>query len=112
MELTLLERFAILSVLPARGSIRTLRVIANLQGVLAPTEDEIKELQIVDDDAGGVRFNRVKETERGPGEFAVGEVACEVIADALKKADERQALTVAHLPVYERFVERKEGQQE
>ena len=56
MLLTLQERFAVLSILPAEANFATLRIMHDLRTVLAPTETELAEFEIENMEGGGVRW--------------------------------------------------------
>lgn len=102
MLLSLKERILLLNILPAEGNIITLRIMQDLRRNLAPTEEEIKSvnLRTVDDK---ILWDNDFEVE-----VPIGEKATDVIVDSLKKLNRENKLTVQHISLYERFVEKKE----
>lgn len=99
-KLTLGDRFAILSVLPAEGNFATLKLIRKLREQLSLTEAEIKEYKIVQQ-GGQITWEKGgKVTEMEFGEFAEN-----MIKGQLKKMNEANKLEDRHFAIYEMFVE-------
>ena len=109
IKLNLFERLVVMSLLPAESNFITLKIIRDLQTVLAPTEEEYKLAGLKAAEGGGVNaddWNAVLEKE-----VIFGDIAKGLIVDALKKLDEAKKLTNEHFSVYEKFVlEKKEGE--
>ena len=109
MLLTLQERFAVLSILPAEANFATLRIMHDLRTVLAPTETELAEFEIENMEGGGVRWDPAKtfDAEGNPltVDVKVGRKAHSLICEALNKLDDEKKLTDQHYSVYEKFVE-------
>ena len=104
MKLMLLERLKLLQVLPSEGSFVTLNIITDLRKSLAPTEDELKEFELVEKD-GQLSWNDKGREER---EIQIGEKATDIIVKALKQLDSEGKLTAHHLSIYEKFVVNKD----
>ena len=108
IKLNLFERLVVMSLLPTESNFITLRIIRDLQGILAPTEEEIK-LSGLEAMEGGVNakdWNAVPEKE-----IVFGDIAKSIIVDALKKLDEAKQLKMEQFSVYEKFIlEKKEGE--
>ena len=100
MELNILERFMLLQLLPKEGNFVTLKIVRDLQEVLAPTEEEFKELDIKHVD-GNTTWNEKGREEK---EITIGEKASDIIIEALKKLDKESKVTENHISIYEKFV--------
>lgn len=100
MNLSVLERLIILSILPNEGDFATLRILQSLKMSLSFTEDEMK--------AFGITSN--EETQQtawevnGDTEIPVGEKATDIVVDALKKLDREKKLPENAMGVYEKFI--------
>ena len=103
MQLTILERVLLLNVLPVEGNIITLRIIQDLRRNLAPTEEEIKKVNLRQEGTQ-IRWDDEKYTADVP----VGEKATDTVVAALVKMNSDNKLTEQFIPLYERFVEKKE----
>jgi hypothetical protein len=100
MELKLLDRLLLLKALPHEGGYATLKIVQDLKAHLALTEDEFKELEVVENE-GNIAWNPDKDI---PKEIPIGEKATDIIIMSLKKRDRDGALTEQEIPVYEKFV--------
>ena len=109
IKLNLFERLVVMSLLPAESNFITLKIIRDLQTVLAPTEEEYKLAGLKAAEGGGVNaddWNAVPEKE-----IVFGDIAKSIIVDALKKLDEAKQLKMEQFSVYEKFIlEKKEGE--
>ncbi len=106
MKLTILERVLLQQILPQEGNIVTLRIIRDLRKNLGFTEEEIKKCNI--------RVDEEKQmTLWDDNEYAIdipiGEKAIDIIVESLKRKDSELILTEQHIPLYERFVDKKEN---
>lgn len=103
MELTVLERIALLGVLPAEGNFTTLRIVRQLREALSFTEEDHKKYKFKQNhEAGTVVWDTREDT---PVEIQIGEKATDMIVDALKKINDANKLTDQHFSLYEKFVE-------
>ena len=98
MDLDLVERFTLLSTLPEKGDMVTIKVLRRLREALAPSEKEIEQYDLRSKDwqiqsGQGVCDVDITETQRG------------IIVDALKDADSKKQLTVQHISLWEKFCE-------
>ncbi len=105
MKLTILERILLQQVLPPEGNMVTLRIVRDLRKNLGFTEEEIKKCNI--------RENKEKQLtqwddEEYTAEIPIGEKAMDVIIESLKRWNGELKLTEQHIPLYEKFVEKKE----
>jgi len=104
MKLSFKDRLVLLNTLPPEGSFATVKIVHELKMALAPSEEEAKEMGLVQE-AGQVRWDPTKGAEK---DIPLGKVAKGVIESALKKLDAEQKLTPDHLGLYEKFVEGEE----
>lgn len=100
MELSVAERFAILSILPVRGDYITLKVLEQLRMGLSFTEEELKNYGIVEDKENKRVDWKIDETNDIP----VGEVATGLIVKSLKEIENRKELPLNLMAIYEKFI--------
>jgi len=100
MKLNLGERFTALGVLPKEGNFTTLKIVRDLQNILAPTEQEFKEFEIKQQDTQ-IAWNKKGAEEQ---EIEIGEKATDVIIEALKQLDKDKKLMPSHLSIWEKFI--------
>jgi hypothetical protein len=101
MELTLIDRFALLKVLPHEGSYATLRIVYELRLALSPSEQEHKEFEIREQ-GNSIIWNPAKGSV--PKEMPIGEKATDIIVMSLKKFDQNGNLPEEAISVYEKFI--------
>lgn len=97
MKLSVMERIALLSLLPKEGNLITLKIIRDLQNSISFNEKEIKEIKL------RVEDNRYVWDKNIDSEIEIGEKATEVILDVFKKLDEENKINMQILELYERF---------
>lgn len=103
MKLTMMERFTLLTSLPTQGNIVTLKTVRVLREALAPSEEEQTALQMQQQpEAGQVQWQVALEDPDGV-EIPIGEKATDVIVGTLKDLNTNNALTDAHVSLYEKF---------
>jgi len=108
VKLTLFERFIVLGLLPAEGSITTLKIVGDLQMELAPNEEEYQAAGLKDDlKTGGVSaelgWDKVESKE-----ISFGVIAKAIIVDALTKLSEAEKLTMQQVSTYFKFIPAEE----
>jgi ABC-type uncharacterized transport system ATPase subunit len=100
-KLKLQERFMISSCLPEKGNFVTLKIVEDLRKELSPSEEEIKNKEIINDDnTGSIRWNNTKDLVK---EIKIEETAQNLIIDSLKKLNEINELTLNHLSLCDIF---------
>ncbi|MFA6972954.1 MAG: hypothetical protein WC208_16345 [Gallionella sp.] len=109
MELNVVERLNLLSILPKEGNFITLKIVHRLREALSFTELEVKALNIrPGTEAGTVQWDTVADI---PKEVSIGEKATDIIVEALKELDKQKKLTDQYFGLYEKFIEGgKDGQ--
>jgi hypothetical protein len=101
VDLNVLERMAILSILPERASYAHWKIINDLRNELAPTDDELRAINAKYDDAGRMSGDWTKVPEK---EYILGEIAVNIITDTLKRMNNQNSLGSEHISIYEKFV--------
>lgn len=96
----MLERLALLSVLPKEGDFLTLKLVRQVREDLTFSEAEHEALKFETRDDGGLHW----QDGVAPKTFTLGKKTTEMIVQALKAADRGKKLTEDHLSVYEKFV--------
>lgn len=102
MEFTVIERLALLPILPIEGSFITLKLLRKLKEELSFSEREHEILGLKTED--GVAKWRVDVQEDGVKRIKIGEVMKNVVKDALQKLDGQEKLREVHMSLYEKFV--------
>lgn len=97
-NLTIADRFAILSVLPTEGNFATLKIVRKLREQLSLTEVEIKDYNVKQT---GDQISWQKSEKMTEMEF--GEFAEEMIADSLKRLNDANKLQEKHFNIYGQF---------
>ena len=99
MELSVIDRIALLSVLPEAGTFLTMKIVRQLRDALYFSEDELAEFGLKQ---VGQQFTWGKSRSV---EVPIGPMAKAIIADALKALDAEGKITDREFTLYERFVE-------
>lgn len=93
----------LLNVLPREGSFVSLKVVADLRNELGFSEKEHKQYKFVETE-GRVTWNPAVEQFK---EVHIGEKASDIIVEELEKLDKEKKLTMEHVSLFEKFVEKK-----
>lgn len=111
MKLTLVERMALLNILPQQGNIITLRILMNLKEELSFTEEEIKSYGITSKTFPDGRNMIIwgNEFDSEEKDIDLGEVAHGVVTAELRKLDRKGLLREQALTLWEKFVENKQS---
>lgn len=100
MELTLLERIVLQSILPKEGDFITFRLIKELRTELSFTEAEIKEFGIRQE---GDRLMWDTDKTR-PKNIEIGDTVKSIIVNALNKINEDGKVNDENYTLFEKFV--------
>lgn len=100
MLLSVRDRIILLQVLPRQGNVTNLRIIRDLEREMGFSEEETTALKLESSERG-VKWDKSSEVDK---EIAIGEVAAKLIHDAFVDLDKRNALSLEHLDVYDKFV--------
>ena len=100
-ELSVGERLSLLNILPPKGDITTLRIVADLQHDLGLSEEEIKTIGLRQE-KGSVQWDATAEKNK---KIEIGDKGKEIIVSALRKLDESKDLTIQLLGLWNTFVE-------
>lgn len=99
-QMTILERFALLELLPKEGNFITLKIIRLLRERLALSEEEIKEYGIQRD---GEQLSWNPEMNHVQKEIEISDLAKEIIVANLKRLDDQQKLADNQFSLFEKF---------
>ncbi len=105
MQLNVLDRVALLSILPKEGDITSLRLVRETREDLSFSDAERKELHFIKLPNGRMGWEPNGELTK---EVKLGDTIIGMIVVALKDLNEKKKLQEEHLDLYERFVEGKE----
>ncbi len=100
MNLSILERLAVIHALPKEGDYATLKILTDLRMSLSFTEEEMKKWGIVTNEEGGIRWGENAEEV----EIPIGEKATDLIVVAFKKLDSEKKLQEDMMSAYEKFI--------
>lgn len=103
MELSVLHRLLLLGLLPAEGTITTLRIVRQLREDLSFSEEEHALLELTGDDKG-IHWKADKAVSK---DVDIGAKAHTLIADVLTSLSTAKKLRPEHLDLYDLFVEEK-----
>lgn len=101
MELNILERLMLGSVLPQQGNIVSLKIVQDLKLAVAFTEEEITEHNINNEDG---RVTWKPESSEYSREIPIGPKAMSLIVGELEKRNEEKTLTADFISLYEKFM--------
>lgn len=102
MELDILERLMLMSVLPAQGDITTLKIVQELKLAIGFSEEELEEHSIV---FGGERVDWNPESNEYVKDIPIGPRAMSVIVEELERRNEAKELTADYISLYGKFME-------
>lgn len=100
MELTILERIILLSILPTETNYITYKILNDFKSELSFSEKELKDFEIKEID-GRITWNNMKEKSK---KITVGEKVNEIICASLKKLDETGKINDENVTLYEKFI--------
>jgi hypothetical protein len=101
MKLTFQERINLGAILPTEGSWITISTVRELQDVIRPSDEDLKEVDGVVSPDGMIRYNISKDKEK---DFEVSDMQAKITKDALVKLEKAEKLQLALIPLYNKFV--------
>lgn len=110
IELSLVERMQLGSILPREGKFITLRLVQLIREQITFSQEEIDLLELRDGENGVVTWNGAK-TASGAKVLSLTPRMVGVIENALRKLDKEAKLTAATLSLYEKFID-ENGEEE
>ena len=103
MKLNVLDRLLLLNISPNEANFVTLKIVRDLRNELSFSEGEHKKYKFVEDQ-GRVTWNPAAEQFK---EVHIGEKANDIVVEALEKLDKDKKLTLEHMSLFEKFIEKK-----
>ncbi|KKL67453.1 hypothetical protein LCGC14_2134820 [marine sediment metagenome] len=102
MKLSVLERLVLLNILPAQGTITTIRIVSDLRAALSFSEAEHKKLKFSTAEDGNTRWesDNIKDKD-----IAIGPKAHVLIQESLQKMSDEENMSVDLLSVWEKFMD-------
>jgi hypothetical protein len=105
MKLHVLDRLALLSLLPQEGDFTTLKMVRSLRERLSDySEDERKALAFTSQTLEGQPFTQWDSNADTGWEFEFAPSETSLIVECLKRADSQKKLREAHMNVFEAFM--------
>lgn len=101
MDLTIMERLTLLSVLPEQGNLATLRIVRKLREDLSFTESEIVEYGVEFGDNGRVEWGEEYATVEKT--IPMGAAARKAAVDTLLALNEKEEMGLQHLSLCDKF---------
>jgi hypothetical protein len=101
MKLNIAERLMLLNILPPEGSITMMKLLRVLREELSFNEKENKALEFKQEDT----MLLWKEDANIVKDVKIGEIMTELIKKELKKLNDEEKLTEAHIDLYDKFIE-------
>lgn len=105
MKLSVLERLVLLNVLPAQGTVTTIRIVSDLRKALSFSEAEHKKLKFNQLNDGTTRWEARSLKDK---EIDIGSTAQSIISEALKELSVAEKMTADLLSVWDKFVKDKD----
>lgn len=105
MDLTILERLMLASVLPEEGNILTVKIVRNLKSEIAFSEEELEEHKMTKRE-GGVAWS--PDSMDYVKEIPIGPQAMKVVVESLEKLNSEEKLTEDFITLYEKFMDTTE----
>ena len=101
MNLSVLDRVVLLTILPKEGNFATLRILQDLRMALSFTEEEVKKFKVVVDvESGTTNWEQGHEEV----EIPMGEKATDIVVETFKGLDKKNLLHLEMMETYEKFI--------
>ena len=101
MKLNVMERMALLNILPPEGSITVMKLLRVLREDLSFNEKEHAALQFKQEN-DMIQWKQDADVVK---DVKIGEIMTELIKKELKKLNDEEKLTEAHIDLYDKFIE-------
>lgn len=99
MELGVPERIRLLTILPEKGNLLTIKIVRELREALSFSEKEHKDFGIT------MLGNRIQWGDNlRPKDINIGDQAKEIIETSLRELNEKNELTVPDIDLWEKFI--------
>jgi hypothetical protein len=108
VKLDMANRFKLLGILPKEGDYLTLKILRELRESLIPSEEEKKQIGLVELPNGLVQWDLQKEKAVGSKTINIGEILEGLVIKTLKDLDSRKKLADIQMELYEIFLLAKE----
>ena len=112
MLLEVKDRFVLLGVLPQQGNFLDIRIIADLRKELSFSEKEHSDFGFKTNGEGAGQTVSWNEKKAKAKEVSIGARATILIENGLKKLNDENKLTIDHIDLYARFIEKPEPPKE
>ncbi len=100
MDLTIMDRVLLLNILPAEGSITTLRIVRQLREDLSFSEKDHEDFKLVVED-GQIKWDPALATTKS---IEFGKKAEKLVVEALQKLSRDNKLTLQYVDLYSKFI--------
>lgn len=111
MELSILQRIILQSILPSEGDYITYKIIRDLKGELAFSEDEIKKFnitqEIIKEKSRILWDNKWNGSNDALKRISIGPKALDMIIKALEELNSQKKINDQTIDLYEMFVNKK-----
>lgn len=98
MKLNVLERIALMQILPEKANFINFKILNELRATLSFNEQEIKDMGIEQKD------NQITWTNSKEAEIEIGDTARSIICTQLKKLDNDNEIDAQTASLYEKFI--------
>ena len=99
MKLSVHDRLILLNVLPAEGSITTLRIIRDISKELGFSDKEYQKLNIRQE-GGSIQWDTTVASDKN---IQIGMTAATILLDVFQKMSDSETLSLSQLDIYERL---------
>jgi hypothetical protein len=107
MELSILQRIILQSVLPPEGDYVTIKIIRDLKAELGFSEEEIKKFNITQEGTKIFWDMKSAEGKEGLKKINIGPKALDIIVKSLKDLNAQKKINEQNADLYELFVVKK-----
>ena len=106
MQLSIKERLVLSMIMePQAGRYDALKLVRKFREDLSFSETEIKNINLKSEDGQGFKWDNKEGTDK---DVPINEVVQNIIKKQFEKLDREERLQEDHMPIYEKFVTKKE----